>query len=117
MLGSVNVVMVPLVVIRSMELEPIVSLVNHSAPSGPAVISLSKPPVLKKVTMPAVVIHPIPVSGPLLFTNHSAPSGPLVMAPVSTTALLPLHLTQREDLAWRPWASSTRTARLSKGGR
>src|SRR5215475_6921654 len=66
--------MLPLVVIRPI-LFP--RLVNHSAPSGPAVIS--RPPlivgVVKFVTVPSVVIRPIE----LLLVNHSAPSGPAVM--------------------------------------
>ena len=54
-------------------------MVNHRAPSGPAVIDTGAlmPAVLKCVTFPAVVIRPI-VSKEIL-VNHNAPSGPAVM--------------------------------------
>jgi len=61
-----------------MELSP--PLVNHNAPSGPAVI-LPGPsipePAYRDVT-PAVVMRPMELS-PLV--NHSAPSGPAVIPP------------------------------------
>ena len=63
--------------IRPMVLLP--ALVNHSAPSGPAVMSEGKLIVgsEKLVTPPDVVILPIdPVNS---FTNHSAPSDPAAM--------------------------------------
>ena len=57
------------------------SLVNQTAPSGPATIpfglAISGP--VKLETTPAVVIRPI-VSFPVL-VNQSAPSGPTVMPP------------------------------------
>ena len=55
---------------------------NHSAPSGPAVMPMGELPAVgigNSVTTPAVVMRPI-----LLATcsvNHSAPSGPAVMPP------------------------------------
>ena len=66
----------PVVVIRPIEL--LRKLVNHSAPSGPAVIPsgprMSGPVWL--VTVPVVVIRPIEL---LRLVNHSAPSGPAVI--------------------------------------
>src|SRR5450631_814036 len=77
--------MVPVVAIRPIllpepgtELDPV--SVNHSAPSGPAVMKKGKPLAvgrLNSVTTPAVVMRPIllvPSSA-----NHSAPCGPAVM--------------------------------------
>ena len=55
--------------------------VNHSAPSGPAVMPLgccSPWGRVNSVMTPAVVIRPILL--PVDSVNHSAPSGPAVMA-------------------------------------
>ena len=67
-------------VIRPIE----VTLVNHRAPSGPAVIPkgssicwLLPEPEPKSVTTPSVVILPIVFLPPLV--NQRAPSGPAVM--------------------------------------
>jgi hypothetical protein len=76
--GIGNSVMVPVVVIRPIWL-PLCS-VNHSAPSGPAV--MPKSPLLavgivNSVMVPVVVIRPILLL--LKSENHNAPSGPAVM--------------------------------------
>jgi hypothetical protein len=70
--------MTPAVVIRPILL--VLPSVNHSAPSGPAVIAL--PPMLAvgvgySEIVPAVVIRPM--LSPCCSVNHSAPSGPAVM--------------------------------------
>ncbi len=54
-------------------------LVNHKAPSGPAVMPLSWaiPGPVWLVTTPVVVIRPTESTGELI--NHSAPSGPAVI--------------------------------------
>ena len=64
-------------VIRPIELLP--WLVNHSAPSGPAVMScgLSMLGSVKFVMVPVVVIRPIELLPE--FVNHNAPSGPAVI--------------------------------------
>src|SRR5450631_453950 len=84
--------MVPVVAIRPIllpepgtELDPV--SVNHSAPSGPAVMKKGKPLAvgrLNSVTTPAVVIRPILF--PSYSANHSAPSGPAVI-PSGTPAV------------------------------
>jgi hypothetical protein len=68
--------MTPAVVIRPI-LPP---SVNHSAPSGPAVMPWGKllaVGIINSVMTPAVVIRPILL--PVFSVNHSAPSGPAVM--------------------------------------
>ena len=54
--------------------------VNHSAPSGPAVIADGKPPVVGSANS---VISPPPSIRPMrslfISVNHTAPSGPAVM--------------------------------------
>ena len=53
---------------------------NHSAPSGPAVISQGPPPnvgMANSATTPAVVILPMLLPAPSV--NHNAPSGPAVI--------------------------------------
>ena len=85
-------------VIRPIELL-VPLLVNHSAPSGPAVIpvGLTMPvPVEAMVTVPEVVIRPIepvPYWPPAWLVNHSAPSGPAVIpngSSIGTGMPLPL---------------------------
>src|SRR6266545_1983522 len=76
--GIGNSVMVPVVVIRPICLLP--NSVNHSAPSGPAVMprgELLRLGMANSVTLPPVVIRPIWLR--LDSVNHSAPSGPVVM--------------------------------------
>ena len=54
--------------------------VNHSAPSGPAVIAEGKPPVAGRansVTSPSAVTRPM--RSVFISVNHIAPSGPAVM--------------------------------------
>ena len=80
MLGSVKSVTAPAVVIRPIELPKLV--VNHSAPSGPAVMPTG-PTIfgsVKVVMTPAVVIRPIEPP-PKLFVNQSAPSEPVTIPP------------------------------------
>jgi hypothetical protein len=81
-------VKLPAVVIRPIATKS----VNHSAPSGPAVmlvgiLPLANPPLLGvipgngtgySVTTPVVVIRPILLATPSV--NHSAPSGPVVIS-------------------------------------
>ena len=76
---------VPVVVIRPMLLLPM--LVNHKAPSGPAVIPFgaSMPVPVKLVTVPVVVIRPMLLL--LELVNHKAPSGP---AAISAGLLMPV---------------------------
>ena len=59
MLSSVKLVTVPSVVIRPIELLPV--LVNHNAPSGPAVIAhgLETPMPVYVTSVPSVLIRPI----------------------------------------------------------
>ena len=55
--------------------------VNHSAPSGPAVIPcglLAAVGSVNSLIAPAVVIRPMRL--PYCSVNHSAPSGPTVMS-------------------------------------
>ena len=75
----------PAVVIRPIVLLP--KLVNHSAPSGPAVISAGN-----RISGPEwLVIYPVVVMRPIEATlvNHSAPSGPTVRPDGVTVAPLP----------------------------
>ena len=67
----------PAVVMRPMELLP--ELVNHSAPSGPAVIPIGPSMLgsLKWVETPFVVIRPIELVASLV--NQSASSEPVVV--------------------------------------
>ena len=75
-------------VIRPIELLP--SLVNHNAPSGPAVIpGLADAGAGVVGHPPAVVIRPIELLPWLV--NHSAPSGPAVI-PAGFLMLGPVYL-------------------------
>jgi hypothetical protein len=78
--GLLKVDTVPDVVIRPIDPCPDSGrLVNHRAPSGPAVINRgsSIPVPVKLVTTPAVVIRPIELFA--AFVNQRAPSGPAVI--------------------------------------
>ena len=68
----------PAVVMRPILLP--LNSVNHSAPSGPAVMPKGSLPAVgigNSVITPAVVMRPILLA--LRSVNHSAPSGPAVM--------------------------------------
>src|SRR5712691_6449063 len=82
MSAFVKAVTTPVVVMRPIELLPL--LVNHNAPSGPAVIPCGDEMVgsVKMVTVPAVVMRPIELRAGaemLQLVNHNAPSGPAVI--------------------------------------
>jgi len=69
--------MAPAVVIRPILLLGYVFSVNHSAPSGPAVMKFGLPLALGigySVMAPVVAIRPMLL--PICSTNHSAPSEP-----------------------------------------
>src|SRR5580658_329090 len=70
--------MTPAVVIRP--ILPLLFWPNHSAPSGPAAMSVGSPGAVALVNsakIPLVVIRPI--LAPPNSVNHSAPSGPVVI--------------------------------------
>src|SRR5882762_9501744 len=69
---------------------PVLNSVNHSAPSGPVVITLGKllaVGIRKSVATPAVVMRPILLAPEPGSLNHNAPSGPVVMLPGNLPAV------------------------------
>ena len=80
-LGAVWVRMLPLVVIRPIDVPGSGELMNQRAPSGPAVIAVGTlmRGLLKMRMLPLVLIRPIES----LLVNQRAPSGPAVMASAS----------------------------------
>ena len=89
----------PSVVMRPILLP--LSSVNHSAPSGPAVMPygmLSAPGSAYSVISPAVVIRPILL--PLDSVNHSAPSGPAVRSARNASGVGSGY-----SVSWPSWVS------------
>jgi hypothetical protein len=81
LVGIENSVMTPVVVMRPI-LPGKPDSVNHSAPSGPAVMPDGLPRVVgigNSVMRPAVVMRPILLATKAGSVNHKAPSGPDVM--------------------------------------
>ena len=86
--------MAPAVVMRPIWAVP--AAVNHSAPSGPTVMSsgsllLPRPGSRNSlVTTPAVVMRPMaPVAALFASVNHNAPSGPVTMFTGAAPAVMP----------------------------
>src|ERR1035438_10106471 len=83
--GMGNREITPAVVMRPMLLAP--GIVNHRAPSGPAVIpnGPTSAGIGNSVITPVVVMRPMLLA--VLSANQRAPSGPAAMHPVSLDAV------------------------------
>jgi hypothetical protein len=74
--GPVNLLTMPAVVIRPIELSP--AFTNHNAPSGPLVMAHGCDTPLPAYVVRSPAVDMCPIELPRKFVNHNAPSAPVV---------------------------------------